>query len=80
MKFKNIILSAVLLLLSLVLFSNCSPGNTTATPAVKKEVAKTAHVKTADTIATAPVTYPPLDKHLYDETPGARRYYRKMAC
>jgi hypothetical protein len=67
MKFKNIILSAVFLLLSLVLFSNCSPGNTTATPAVKKEVAKTIPVKkTNDTITTAPVTYPPLDKHLYD--------------
>src|ERR1700688_2153322 len=66
MKFKTITLPAVFLLSSLILFSNCSPANTTATPAVKKEVVKTAPAKTTDTIATAPVTYAPIDKHLYD--------------
>ena len=65
MKLKKTILSAVFLLSSLILFSNCSQSNSSA-KADKKPVAKTAPVKTEDTVVTVPVTYPPIDKKLYD--------------
>ncbi|HEY4324186.1 MAG TPA: hypothetical protein VGN20_09370 [Mucilaginibacter sp.] len=67
MKFKKIILSAVFLLSSIVLFSNCNSSSSNKTPAVKKDTAKKEEAaKTEDTVVTAPVTYPPLDKKLYD--------------
>src|ERR1700748_2420181 len=62
---KNIFLSAVLLLSSLGLFSNCSPkkdGTQTKTATTSSTVTTT----TQDTISNPKVVYPPLDKKLYD--------------
>jgi hypothetical protein len=64
MKLKNIILSTVFLFSSLVLFSNCSSNNSSAAKAVKKDTTKVAAVA-KDTVPVA-VTYPPLNKPLYD--------------
>src|SRR5882757_2154353 len=60
---KNILLSTVLVLSSLGLFSNCSQ-----TKGGKQDVKTTTMVttKTEDTIPNAKVVYPPLDKKLYD--------------
>ena len=64
MKLKNIILSAVFLFSSLILFSNCNSNTTSAAKVGKKDTAKVA-VKVKDTVPVA-VTYPPLNKPLYD--------------
>jgi hypothetical protein len=66
MKLKNIILSAVFLLSSLLLFSNCSQsqGNS-ATKAVVKDSAKKVAAVAKDTVP-AKIVYPPLNKKLYD--------------
>ena len=68
MKLKNILLSTTVLLTSLILLSNCSHSTaakdskttaptaaTTATPAAP-----------ADTVVAAPISYPPVNKKLYD--------------
>jgi hypothetical protein len=68
MKLKNIIFSATFLLLPLIFFTNCSQSSTAA-----KDAGKTAE-KTAVTTTTTTktdtvinhVTYPPLNKKLYD--------------
>ena len=68
MKLKNIIFSASFLLLPLILFTNCSQSSTPAKDA-GKTTAKTAVTTTTttktDTVIN-PVTYPPLNKKLYD--------------
>jgi hypothetical protein len=67
MKLKNIMFSASLVLVPLMLFSNCSQSNTKSTD-VKVTTAThsvTASAKPADTIP-ATVTYPPFNKPLYD--------------
>jgi hypothetical protein len=70
MKVKNILLSAVFLLSSTVLLSNCSQNSGSVTTAKKdaaqKDTTKKAAVKTQDTVVATPVTYPPIDKKLYD--------------
>src|SRR5471032_522716 len=65
MKVKKFILSAAFLLSSMILFSNCSQSNNAGKPGNKAAV-KAAPAKDQDTIVAAPVTYPPLDKKLYD--------------
>jgi hypothetical protein len=65
MKVKNIILSVTFLLCSTVLFSNCSHSNSVGA-AVQKDTTKKAAAKPQDTVVAAPVTYPPLNKPLYD--------------
>ncbi|MDB5123064.1 MAG: hypothetical protein JWP94_1193 [Mucilaginibacter sp.] len=65
MKVKNILLSILFPLSSFILLSNCSQSNS-AGEADKKAPAKVALVKSADTVVNAPVTYPPIDKKLYD--------------
>jgi len=68
MKLKNIIFSATFLLLPLIFFTNCSQSNSaTKDPgktAAKTTVTTTTTTKT-DTVIN-PVTYPPLNKKLYD--------------
>jgi len=68
MKLKNIIFSATFLLLPLIFFTNCSQSSS-ATKDPGKAAAKTT-VTTTTTIKTDtvinPVTYPPLNKKLYD--------------
>jgi hypothetical protein len=70
MKFKKLLLSVPLLLLSLTLFSNCKDGgktaaatNTAAKPAAKGDSTE-AEAATTDT--TKKVVYPPLNTKLYD--------------
>jgi len=67
MKVKNSILSAVFLISSLLLFSNCSQSqsNKAAKPAVKDTAKKVAASAPKDTVP-AKIVYPPLDKKLYD--------------
>jgi len=68
MKFKSFLLSTTLLLLSLILFSNCSHSGV-AGAAVKKNdstaATTTAQAKSADTVI-APIVYPPVNHKLYD--------------
>lgn len=68
MKLKNIIFSATFLLLPLIFFTNCSQSSTPAKDAgkttAKTTVTTTTTTKT-DTVVK-PVTYPPLNKKLYD--------------
>jgi hypothetical protein len=66
MKVKNIILSAVFLLSSLILFSNCSQSSNSNGKADKKAAVKQAPAKAQDTVAPTQVTYPPINKKLYD--------------
>jgi len=66
MKVKKIILSAVFLLSSLILFSNCSQSSNSNGKAGKKAAVKAAPAKEQDTVVAAPVTYPPINKKLYD--------------
>ncbi|WP_179415117.1 hypothetical protein HDF19_07780 [Mucilaginibacter sp. E4BP6] len=68
MKLKNIIFSATFLLLPLIFFTNCSQSSTAA-----KDAGKTAEKTAVTTITTTKtdtvinhVTYPPLNKKLYD--------------
>ena len=69
MKLKNIIFSATFLLLPLIFFTNCSQSSTVAKDAVKT-TAKTTGTTTTTTTETdttvSHVTYPPLNKKLYD--------------
>lgn len=66
MKVKKIILSAVFLLSSLILFSNCSQSSNSTGKAGKKAAVKAPPAKEQDTVVAAPVTYPPINKKLYD--------------
>jgi hypothetical protein len=69
MKLKNILFSCSLLLIPLIILSNCSNNNTSAKTAKKDSVTAdtTKKVKpVTDTVAAAPVVYPPLNKKLYD--------------
>jgi len=63
---KNIILSIAFFLSTVILFSNCSPVGSTDKAQVAKDTVKKAPAKAVDTVVAAPITYPPLDKHLYD--------------
>ena len=65
MKLKNLLLSSVLLLSSFALFSNCNQGNTAVKSSTKKDTTKKVAAAAKDTVPQV-VTYPPLDKHLYD--------------
>lgn len=65
MKFKNVLLSTTFVLLALIFFTNCSQSST-AGKDVKKEPATAGAAKAEDTVAASPVTYPPLNKKLYD--------------
>ncbi len=69
MKLKNIIFSAAFLLSSLMLFSSCGHSSSSTSKVDVKDTTKktttTTVAATKDTVA-APVTYPPLDKKLYD--------------
>src|SRR5580704_6518491 len=62
---KKIILPVVFVISSLALFGGCSQSSTATKPAAKDTTKKAAAKANADTVV-APVTYPPLDKHLYD--------------
>jgi hypothetical protein len=67
MKFKNLLLSVPLLLLSLALFSNCkngTPANKTLTTA--NAAAKPAEAAPVADTTPAKVVYPPIDKKVYD--------------
>ena len=68
MKLKNILFSATFLLLPLIFFTNCSQSSTAAKDsgksAAKATVTTTTTTKTDTVIKT--VTYPPLNKKLYD--------------
>jgi len=68
MKLKSILLSTTLVLSSFILFSNCSQSSTAAKTAATTTTATTTapSAKPADTVVAAPVTYPPVDKKLYD--------------
>jgi hypothetical protein len=72
MKLKNILFSTTLLIIPLFLFSNCSQsssqgkGNTTAAAPAAAKAATPADATVADTTTAARVTYPPLNKKLYD--------------
>jgi hypothetical protein len=67
MKLKNVILSAVFFISTLLLFSNCSQSQNkkTVTTVVKTDTTKKTVAVIKDTIP-AKVVYPPLDKKLYD--------------
>ena len=65
MKLKNLLLSSVFLLSSFALFSNCNQGNSASKVAIKKDTTKIAPAKAKDTVPQV-ISYPPLDKHLYD--------------
>ena len=69
MKLKNVILSAVFLICSLSLFSNCSHNNSAAKTVAANDTSKKKKAATteadADTVPVT-VTYPPLNKKLYD--------------
>ncbi|HEY8782074.1 MAG TPA: hypothetical protein VIM16_10690 [Mucilaginibacter sp.] len=67
MKFKNTILSAAFLAFPLIFFTNCGQSGNVV-QALKKDTLKKAAVVAAAKKDTVPahITYPPLDKHLYD--------------
>ena len=67
MKLKNLFFSSLFVLSFCVFFSSCGQGNTKAKPAAGSDTSKVATEETTgDTIATSNVTYPPIDKALYD--------------
>ena len=68
MKLKSILLSASVALLSLILLSNCSQNSTSGKDIKSSAPTSTASAKVApkDTVPAPPVTYPPLNKPLYD--------------
>src|SRR5471030_1765190 len=66
MKFKKTVLSATLLLLCLIIFTNCSQSNSAAKAIVKDTTKKIATTAAAKDTVLVPVTYPPIDKKLYD--------------
>lgn len=67
MKLKNLFFSSLFLLSFCVFFSSCGQGNTKAKPTSGSDTSKVAAEEaTGDTIATSNVTYPPIDKALYD--------------
>jgi hypothetical protein len=63
---KNIILSAAFLLSSLMLLSNCSQSNSSSKLAVKDTTKKIAAKAADNDTVPAHITYPPLNKPLYD--------------
>lgn len=70
MKLKNLALSAVFMLSSLVLLSNCSQKNSAKAPDNKTAAAPAdAKKPEEDTVASsaAPVVYPPIDHKQYDD-------------
>ncbi|GAB3908109.1 hypothetical protein [Mucilaginibacter boryungensis] len=67
MKFKNLLLSVPLLLLSLALFSNCKNGTpANKTLATANTAAKPAEAAPAADTTPVKVVYPPIDKKEYD--------------
>jgi hypothetical protein len=66
MKFKTLIFSNLLLLMMVVLFSNCGGQSNNKTVAAKSTTSTAAVAETEDTLSKTGVTYPPLDKKLYD--------------
>jgi hypothetical protein len=65
MKLKSFALSAVFALTTLTLFSNCNSSSGSNNAVKKDTTKKVAAAKPVDTVPT-PVSYPPLDKKLYD--------------
>ncbi len=65
MKVKNIILTAAFPLFSLMLLSNCSQSSSTPKAVIKDTTKKIAVAIKKDTIPVQ-ITYPPLNKPLYD--------------
>src|SRR6185503_1555906 len=63
---KKVILPVVLFVSLLAFLGSCSHSSTGAKTAVKDTSKKAAAAKPNEDTVTAPVTYPPLDKHLYD--------------
>ena len=66
MKFKKTVLSAALLLFCLIIFTNCSQSNSAAKAMVKDTTKKMATTAAAKDTVPVPVTYPPINKKLYD--------------
>jgi hypothetical protein len=68
MKLKNVLLSATLLLSSIILLPGCSQNDKTGKTDSKKTAAKTdsALAEAADTLSVKKSEYPPIDKKLYD--------------
>src|SRR5476651_2518966 len=66
MKLTRIGQCAVLVLSLLVVFSGCKQPAATATVAAKNDTTKKDAAAKPDTVAAAPVSYPPIDKKLYD--------------
>jgi len=67
MKLKSILLSTTFVLSSLVLFSNCSQSSTAEKGTKKAQAPATAATAAPkDTVPAPAVTYPPLNKPLYD--------------
>lgn len=67
MKLKNLFFSSLFLLSFCVLFTSCGQGNTKDKAASGSDTSKAAATEAAeDTLVTSGVTYPPIDKALYD--------------
>jgi hypothetical protein len=68
MKFNKLLLSATLLLSSLLLFTNCTQSSTALKSESKKPLtaADSAKLEEADTLSVKKSSYPPLDKKQYD--------------
>ena len=67
MKLKNLFFSCLFLLSFCVLFTSCGQGSTKEKSASGSDTSKVATEATAeDTLVTSGVTYPPIDKALYD--------------
>jgi hypothetical protein len=67
MKLKNLFFSCLFLLSFCVLFSSCGQGNTKEKASSGSDTSKvTAAEPAEDTLVTSGVTYPPIDKALYD--------------
>jgi hypothetical protein len=69
MRLKKIALSTLMVLASLALFTNCSSNNGNTAKAntnTQKVVKKDSAAESGDTVATTPVTYPPIDHKQYD--------------
>ena len=69
MRLKQIAFSTIFVLAALMLFTNCSRSSSNATgtkTAAQKDTTKKKPAATADTVAAAPVNYPPIDHAQYD--------------
>lgn len=69
MRLKKIALSTLMVLASLALFTNCSSNTNNTAKAntnTQKVVKKDSAAESGDTVATTPVTYPPIDHKQYD--------------